>query len=97
MPAARVDNSSFDGFRRAENRPMSEHSGHSAEWIVGAIMAFGLGILSIGLGLAFLPAGSKAYADGTFVPWLLAWGMIWMAVLAAFALTGFLVMTGRRN
>jgi hypothetical protein len=65
--------------------------------MIGALMAFVLGVLSIVLGFAFLPAGSKAYEDGTFVPWLLAWGMIWMAVLAAFALTGFLVLTGRKS
>jgi hypothetical protein len=72
-------------------------SQRSAEWMIGALMAFVLGVLSIVLGFAFLPAGSKAYEDGTFVPWLLAWGMIWTAVVAAFALTGFLVVTGRRN
>jgi hypothetical protein len=72
-------------------------SQRSAEWIVGAITASGLGILSIVLGFVFLPTGSKAYEDGTFVPWLLAWGMIWTAVVAAFALTGFLVVTGRKS
>jgi hypothetical protein len=65
--------------------------------MIGALMAFVLGVLSIVLGFAFLPAGSKAYEDGTFVPWLLAWGMIWTAVVAAFALTGFLVVSGRRG
>lgn len=69
----------------------------AAEWVAGAIMAIGLAIASIMLGVVFLPAGSKAYEDGTFVPWLLAWAMIWTAVLAAVALTGFLVVTGRRE
>ncbi|RPJ25788.1 MAG: hypothetical protein EHM35_15315 [Planctomycetaceae bacterium] len=69
----------------------------AAEWVAGAIMAIGLGIVSFILGLTFLPAGSKAYEDGTFVPWLLAWAMIWTTILAAVALAGFLVVNGRRE
>ena len=69
----------------------------AAEWVTGAIMAMGLGIISFMLGLSFLPARSKAYEDGTFVPWLLAWGMIWTTLLAALALTGFLIVTGRKK
>ena len=65
------------------------------ESVVGAIMAAALGIISVILGMAFLPSGTKAYEDGTLVPWLLAWGMIWVTALAAFALTGFLIVTGR--
>jgi tryptophan-rich sensory protein len=66
----------------------------AAEWISGAIMATALAIVSFALGMVFLPAGSKAYEDGTFVPWVLAWGMIWTAILAALALAAFLIVSG---
>jgi hypothetical protein len=69
----------------------------AAEWVIGAVMAIGLGIVSIMLGETFLPTGSKAYEDGTFVPWLLAWGMIWTTVLAAIMLTVFLIVVGRKQ
>jgi len=69
----------------------------AVEWVVGAIMAVALGIVCVILGMTFLPPSTKAYGDGTLIPWLLAWSMIWVAVLAAVAIAGFLVVTGRRE
>ena len=66
----------------------------SAQLIVAAVAVLGLAAFSVALGTNLLPPRAVAEAKGTLGPWILTWGMVWMAVLASVILAGFLVATG---
>lgn len=67
-------------------------------WILGAIVVLGLGASSVILGVNLMPTGAVLESKlGTLAPWILTWGMIWITVLTAVALAGFLVATGVRK
>lgn len=53
--------------------------------IIGVLLAFGT-----------LPSRVVAQDTGRFVPWLISWGLAWVAVAAAVVVAGFLLGTGRR-
>ncbi len=63
-------------------------------WIVSAIAVLGVAVVSVMLGLNLLPSRITAQAKGTTVPWVLTWGMLWMAALIAVALAASLFATG---
>ena len=65
----------------------------SVQLIVAAVAVLGLAIFSVVLGTNLLPTRAVAEAKGTLGPWILTWGMVWMAVLASVILAGFLVAT----
>jgi hypothetical protein len=65
----------------------------SVQLIVGAVAVLGLAAFSVTLGANLLPPRAVAEAKGTLGPWILTWGMVWMAVLASVILAGFLVAT----
>jgi len=66
----------------------------SVQLIVVAVAVLGLAAFSVALGTNLLPPRAVAEAKGTLGPWILTWGMVWMAVLASVILAGFLVATG---
>lgn len=66
----------------------------SVQLIVAAVAVLGLAAFSVTLGTNLLPPRAVAEAKGTLGPWILTWGMVWIAVLASVILAGFLVSTG---
>jgi len=63
----------------------------SIRWMVVAVAVLGLAAFSLVVGANLLPARAVAEARGTLAPLVLTWGMIWLSVLAAITLAGFLV------
>ena len=67
----------------------------AASWIVGAVVVLGLALLTLILGNSMLPASEVMRSKlNTVAPLVITWGMIWITVLMAVALAGFLIATG---
>lgn len=66
----------------------------SVQWMVAAVAVLGLAGFSVALGMNLLPPRTVAEAKGTLGPWVLTWGMVWLSVLSAVTLAGFLIATG---
>jgi hypothetical protein len=65
----------------------------SVRWIAVAVAVLGLAALSLILGTYLLPPRAVAERRGTLAPWVLTWGMVWLSVLSAVTLAGFLIAT----
>jgi uncharacterized membrane protein len=65
-----------------------------AQWIVAAIGVLGLAVLSIVLGASLVPTKVEALERGTVAGWWIIWTVIWMTVLTALAVAGFLLAAG---
>jgi hypothetical protein len=65
----------------------------SVRWIAIAVAVLGLAAFSVALGTNLLPPRAVAEAKGTLGPWVLTWGMVWLSVLSAVTLAGFLIAT----
>ena len=64
-------------------------------WIAGAVVVLGLAAWALILGSNLLPAFEVMQSKlNTVMPLIITWGMIWITVLSAVALAGFLIMTG---
>ena len=59
---------------------------------IAALILAGIGVL---LALGTLPSRNEAQDSGRLVPWMISWGLAWVAVLSAVAVAGFL-LGGRR-
>jgi hypothetical protein len=59
---------------------------------IAALILAGIGVL---LALGTLPSRIEAQESGRLVPWMISWGLAWVAVLSAVAVAGFL-LGGRR-
>ena len=59
---------------------------------IAALILAGIGVL---LALATLPTRIEAQDSGRLLPWMIAWGLAWVAVLSGIAVAGFL-LGGRR-
>ena len=66
----------------------------AVRWIFGAIVAAGLAAVTVMIATTLLPPMTEAQRKGTFVPWVLTWGMVWETVLLALVVAGFLFVTG---
>ena len=64
--------------------------------IICAVAALALAVIGVMLALGLLPSGVEAADSGRFVPWLMLWGLAWVAVLAAVTVAGFLLWTSAR-
>jgi hypothetical protein len=69
-------------------------NGKSLGWIFGAVVSLVLAVGGVLFGVSLLPDGATAQDKGTFVPWLVTWGMIVLTTVAGLVLAGFLVVTG---
>ncbi len=67
---------------------------HAVKWIVCAVAVLVLMGICITVGLTLLPAGAVARTRGTFVPWLITWGMIWATTVMGVVLAGHMVGVG---
>jgi tryptophan-rich sensory protein len=69
----------------------------SAERIGVAILSLGLAVAAWGFGLYLLPSWSGAQERGTFAPWVVTWGMIWVTTLSAIALAAYLIFSAKKD
>jgi hypothetical protein len=66
--------------------------------IVAAIVTFGIAIANIILGQNLILPLSVMIERAGGMPWYITWAMVWLSVLCALALGGFLIAaTVRRN
>jgi hypothetical protein len=65
--------------------------------IIFAIISLGLSVAGWLFGLQLIPSRAAAQEDGTMVPWMIIWGMIWLTTLSSLALTAFLLSGARRR
>ncbi len=63
---------------------------------ITAVAALALAAISVMLALGTLPSRIEAQDSGRLVPWIISWGLAWVAVLAGVAVAGFLLVPGRR-
>ena len=61
-----------------------------------ALLAVATAVIAVLLGLGSLPSRDEAQETGRLVPWILSWGLAWVAVGAAVAVAGFLLGSPRR-
>jgi hypothetical protein len=54
-------------------------------------------VVSVLLALGTLPSRVAAVDSGRLVPWMISWGLAWIAALSALAVAAFLVRAPRRS
>ena len=59
--------------------------------VIAALVTFGLGVAVIILGQNLILPLPVATERGAGVPWYITWAMVWVTVLCAVALGGFLI------
>ena len=59
---------------------------------IAALILPGIGVM---VALGTLPSRIEAQDSGRLVPWMISWGLAWVAVLSGVAVAGFL-LAGRR-
>jgi multisubunit Na+/H+ antiporter MnhB subunit len=62
--------------------------------LAGAALA--AAVISVLLALGTLPSRMEAQESGRLVPWMISWGLAWVAVLSGAAVAGFLLAAPRR-
>jgi hypothetical protein len=67
---------------------------HSVKWVLGAIGVVALMAVCLAVSMSLMPPEAEAETKGTFVPWLLTWGMIWATALMGFVIAAFMVGVG---
>jgi hypothetical protein len=61
-----------------------------------AFAALGMAVISVLLALGTLPSRIEAQNSGRLVPWMISWGLAWIAVVSSGAVAGILVAAPRR-
>ena len=61
-----------------------------------AFAALAVAAISVMLALGTLPPRMEARDSGRLVPWMISWGLAWVAVLSSLAVAGFLLAAARR-
>ena len=59
--------------------------------VISALVTFGVGVTVIILGQNLILPLPVAAERGAGVPWYITWAMVWVTVLCAVALGGFLI------
>ena len=65
--------------------------------VLSALVTFGLGVTVIILGQNLILPLPVATERGAGVPWYITWAMVWVTVLCAVALGGFLIASTVRK
>ena len=65
--------------------------------VITALVTFGLGVAVIILGQNLILPLPLATERGAGVPWYITWAMVWVTVLCAVALGGFLIASTVRK
>jgi hypothetical protein len=63
----------------------------SLQALVGAVVAVCLGIGAFLMGVGLVPSKADAITKGTYAPWLIVWGMVFITILCAGVVAAFLV------
>ena len=61
-----------------------------------AFAALAVAVISVMLALGTLPSRTEAQDSGRLVPWMISWGLAWIAVMSSVAVAGIL-LAGRRG
>jgi hypothetical protein len=69
-------------------------SGNRIQWLVLAVVVFGLALVGIALGVNLVPSRSVAVERGTVAGWWIIWTVIGLSTLMALVMAGFLVAAG---
>jgi hypothetical protein len=69
----------------------------SIERLVFAVATLVLAVLSVLLALGTLPSRIEAQDTGRLVPWMISWGLAWVAAVCGVIVVAFLVFGGRRS
>ena len=64
---------------------------------IGVVAALAMAVISVTLALGSLPSRLEAQESGRLVPWMIMWGLTWVAALAAVAVAAFLLAIPRRT
>ena len=65
--------------------------------VIAALVTFGVGVAVIILGQNLILPLPLATERGAGVPWYITWAMVWVTVLCAVALGGFLIASTVRK
>lgn len=65
--------------------------------VIAALVTFGMGVAVIILGQNLILPLPVATERGAGVPWYITWAMVWVTVLCAVALGGFLIASTVRK
>ena len=60
-----------------------------------AFAALAVAVISVMLALGTLPSRTEAQDSGRLVPWMISWGLAWIAVMSSMAVAGMLL--GRKS
>ena len=60
-----------------------------------AFAALAVAVISVLLALGTLPSRIDAQDSGRLVPWMISWGLAWIAVMSSVAVAGMLL--GRKS
>lgn len=60
-----------------------------------AVAALALAVIGVMLAFGMLPSRAEAAETGRLVPWMMLWGLAWMAAIAAVAVAGVLLAAPR--
>ena len=63
---------------------------------IGAVAALVAAVIGVMLALGTLPSRMEAQESGRLVPWMISWGLAWVAALSAVAVAGLLLAPPRR-
>ena len=55
---------------------------------ITAVAALALAVISVMLALGTLPSRIEAQDSGRLVPWMISWGLAWVALLSGVAVAG---------
>ena len=67
------------------------------ERTITALAALVLAVIGVMLALGSLPSRAEARDSGRLVPWMICWGLAWIAALSAVAVAGSLFAAPRRT
>jgi hypothetical protein len=65
------------------------------ERTITALTALALAVVAVALALGTLPSRAEAQQSGRLGPWVLCWGLAWIAAFSAVAVAGFLLVPPR--
>jgi hypothetical protein len=67
---------------------------HLVKWVAGAVGVVALIGVCLIVSMTLMPPEAEAQTKGTFVPWLITWGMIWLTAAMGLIIAGYMVAVG---
>jgi len=66
----------------------------NVKWIAGAVGVVALIGVCLVVSMTLMPPEAEVQVKGTFVPWVITWGMVWLTAAMGLAIAGFMVAVG---